>query len=72
MQATVAFEERPALKREQKLAPLTLAHPFRWRLRNAGIAEFARAFDLQKAHDCARIRISAMSRVSEEVKVRSN
>ena len=38
---------------------------------NLDKAEFARAFDLQKTHDCARIRISCVSRVFKELKVRS-
>jgi hypothetical protein len=28
-----------ALKREQKIGALTLAYPFRWRLRNVGVRD---------------------------------
>jgi hypothetical protein len=37
---------------------------------NLDEAEFASAFDLQKTHDCARIRISRVSCGSEEGTVR--
>jgi hypothetical protein len=33
----IVRDRKPVLKREQKIGALTLAHPFRWRLRNVGV-----------------------------------